>query len=133
MENLNAENVKKALEIHTGIKDKTCEECPYNRDAHDEICLDVLTVDTLTLITSQGQRIGELTEENEVRKRCNTMLNNELRRIDNIKVDTVRKMQEKLMQKILEITVRNDTFAYFLEGYIDQIAKEILEEDQCLT
>ena len=67
MENLNAEKVKKALEIHTGILDKACEECPYNRDAHDEICLDVLVVDTLALITSQEQRIKELTEEkNEV-------------------------------------------------------------------
>ena len=65
MENLNAKKVKKALEIHTGILDKACEECPYNREAYDEICLDVLVVDTLALISSQEQRIKELTEENE--------------------------------------------------------------------
>lgn len=49
------------------------------------------------------------------------------------KADTVRKMQERLMQKIFENTVGNDSFAYFLKGYIDQIAKEMLEEDQCQT
>ena len=43
------------------------------------------------------------------------------------KADTVRQMQERLMQKILENTVGNDSFAYFLKGYIDQIAKEIEE------
>lgn len=43
--------------------------------------------------------------------------------------DTVRKMQERLMEKILENTVGNDSFAYFLKGYIDQVAKE-MEEDK---
>ena len=62
---LNAEKVKKALEIHTGILDMPCEECPYNCDAHDEICLDVLAADALALINSQEQRIGELAKENE--------------------------------------------------------------------
>ena len=65
MENLNAEKVKKALKIHTGILDMPCEECPYNCDAHDEICLDVLTKDALALINSQEQRIGELEAECE--------------------------------------------------------------------
>lgn len=65
MENLNAEKVKKALEIHTGILDMPCEECPYNCDAHDEICLDVLPKDALALINSQEQRIKELTEERD--------------------------------------------------------------------
>lgn len=63
MENLNAETIKKALEIHTG--DMPCEECPYNCDAHDEICLDVLAADALALINSQEQRIGKLAEEVE--------------------------------------------------------------------
>ena len=43
------------------------------------------------------------------------------------KADTVRKMQERLMQKILENTVGNDSFAYFLKGYIDQVTKEMEE------
>lgn len=80
MENLNAEKVKKALEIHTGILDMPCEECPYNCDAHDEICLDVLAADILALINSQEQRIGELAKENE---RLTRLANLRQRDLDN--------------------------------------------------
>lgn len=65
MVEINREQIIKALEIHTGILDMPCEECPYNCDAHDEICLDFLTKDALALINSQEQRIGELAEEVE--------------------------------------------------------------------
>lgn len=62
----------KALKIHTGVLDMPCEECPYNCDAHDEICLGGLVTDVLALINSQEQKIKELTEENE-RVRADTI------------------------------------------------------------
>lgn len=144
MENLNAEQIIKALECCTrGIKsneDRPCLECPYNEcnlvggTSERQIkgtCQGWLMKDALALITSQEQRIKELTEENErlnaqikegieLAKQIPEMINETARA-------TVKKMQEKLMQKILEITVGNDSFAYFLKGYIDQTAKEMLE------
>lgn len=80
MVEINREQIIKALEIHTGILDMPCEECPYNCDAHDEICLDVLTKDALALINSQEQRINELTEENE---RLTRLANLRQRDLDN--------------------------------------------------
>lgn len=73
------------------------------------------------------QRIKELTEENEVRKRCNTMLNNELRRIDNIKADTVRKMQEDLKSCFCPDC---DYSGYDVRRVIDLKAKEMVEGDK---
>ncbi len=65
MENLNAEQVKKALEccIVNDWNSTKCNECPiYNGGGG---CIDELKEFTLALINSQEQRIKELTEENE--------------------------------------------------------------------
>ena len=153
MENPNAEKVKKALEIHTGILDKACEECPYNRDAHDEICLDVLVVDTLALITSQEQRIKELTEENErlitaiplwakqcveLEERCmalraevsvkKKLLDKAEETIAKERAKTVREMQERLKEcfdnEIEHKSIYTESQVLFV---INQIAKEVLE------
>lgn len=60
MENLNAEQVKKALELC--YAEATCSECPYQK-----ICFEVsqwqIMKDALALINSQEQRIGELEAE----------------------------------------------------------------------
>lgn len=161
MENLNAKNI--INEIQSLIKAlKNCGGWVKRGNGEGWFNHEILA-DTLALITSQEQRIKELTEENERLGKVITDLIREgkmylkqrdalqcrvnylkkydeerdialhARLIAETRADTVRKMQERLMQKILENTVGNDSFAYFLKGYIDQIAKEILEEDQCQT
>lgn len=76
---LNAEKVKKALEIHTGILDMPCEECPYNQDNGSEICIDLLIADSLALIESYEKKIKELTEvvkQSETAGGCEESVNN---------------------------------------------------------
>lgn len=63
MENLNAEQIKKALERCVGDT-ADCNNCPYWVDV-DVNCFDNVKSDALALINSQEQRIKELTEENE--------------------------------------------------------------------
>lgn len=66
MENLNAEQIKKALECC--ISGDDCTICPL-RD--EQSCPCVLNENALALIKSQEQRIKELTEENErLQKLC---------------------------------------------------------------
>ena len=64
MENLNAETVKKALEC-CNSEGHICGKCPYESVRIGISCRDKLIRDALALITSQEQRIKELTEENE--------------------------------------------------------------------
>ena len=59
MENLNAETVKKALKCCDGTL-AGCKECPNYNDRYR--CK--IEAEALALITSQEQRIKELTEEN---------------------------------------------------------------------
>ncbi len=71
MENLNAEQVKKALECcgskHYSDEKYECKNCPLNGRSFDEgSCYDeVLHDNALALIISQEQRIKELAEENK--------------------------------------------------------------------
>lgn len=78
MENLNAETVKKALECCTrgrkSKEDRPCLDCHYNEcnlvggtseRQTTGTCQGWLMKDALALINSQGQRIKELTGENE--------------------------------------------------------------------
>lgn len=127
MENLNAEQVKKALECCT-LGD--CYPCPYGNIGAG--CRDKMSEDALALITSQEQRIGELAEENErlksevsVKRKlldkaevridcldevnkvlkadiCNATMNLEhiTKENDRLKADTVREMQERLTKKV---------------------------------
>ena len=151
MENLNAEQIKKALECHAGYF--SCDECPYDpyEETGERYCGCVLAKHALALITSQEQRIKELTEENErlrgillqftdiVHKWGNkngydtseislVPILNEANAIKTqIEADTVRKMQERLKMY----------FGTYILGYkiplsevlkvINQIAKEMLE------
>ena len=43
--------------------------------------------------------------------------------------DVIDEFAERFMKKILENTVGNDSLAYFLKGYIDQIANEMKGAD----
>lgn len=80
-------------------------------------------------LTEENERLkARVLEENHLRHQAEEML---AQGMTVVKSDTVRKMKERLMQKILENNVGNDSFAYFLKGYIDQIAKEMLEGMEC--
>ena len=87
--------------------------------------------DALALITSQEQRIRELTEENkrlrDERDRYKRYyLNHDYDRMEaDIRADTVRKMQEKLHAR--KVSYGNITFRVVSLDDIDQIAKEMLE------
>ena len=66
MENLNAEQIKKALEccyMQELEHNENCPECPYT-DLYPD-CAEYLGKHALALINSQEQKIKELTEENE--------------------------------------------------------------------
>jgi uncharacterized small protein (DUF1192 family) len=86
--------------------------------------------DALALITSQEQRIKELTEENERLQAEITHLEGhreaDIKAFKTLKADTVRKMQEKLKAK-----AKNNEWNGTICGEdIDQIAKEMLEGEQ---
>ena len=64
MENLNAEQVKKALECC--VVNSNCNGCPlWEGYVTHKNCLQTVCINALALIKSQEQRIKELAEENE--------------------------------------------------------------------
>lgn len=66
MENLNAEQIIKALEC-CASPEYRCEECPIDQKKKDDcVCGQFLAQNALALITSQEQRIAELTQANEM-------------------------------------------------------------------
>jgi hypothetical protein len=168
MKNLNAEQVKKALECcvkaetHLDCRKLKCpalinDECIYIGET-DEDCDRQQLADALALITSQEQRIKELTEENaevkanwqklkeshesacekcraefkrltEENERFSQSLANSKSILANSKADTVRKMQERLIAEIENAPNANEFFITAWRTKIDQIAKEMLEGD----
>ena len=107
MENLNAEQVKKALQGHIGVVDMRCEKCPYNQDNGSEICIDLLMTDALALINSQEQRIKELTEENE----------------------RLRAIPEQICEQARQMCFIVGDEEYVTLCELDQIAKEMLGKE----
>ena len=152
MENLNAEQIKKALECCTSYCDK--DNCPYKTHDIPIACMTMRMVDALALITSQEQKIKELTEENErlrgillqftdiVHKWGNKngydtseislvpILNEETAIKAKIKADTVRKMLQRIKQDAIAVSLLSNPPKFMLEireDALDQIAKEMLE------
>jgi hypothetical protein len=151
MENLNAEQVKKALQGHIGVVDMRCEECPYNQDNGSEICIDLLITDALALINSQEQdkeKLGllideivkekrELFEENKrltaENERLHASCTQLTQNLHECKADTVRKMQERLkaeMRNTAKYSFGGREYSVIGEAFIDQIAKEMLEGEE---
>ena len=64
---LNAEQIKKALECCESHEGDNCPDCPYHYtvNGYNHHCREDMVTDALALINSQEQRIKELTEENE--------------------------------------------------------------------
>ena len=125
MENLNAEQVKKALGC---CINRSCGvDCPYY-DA--EICtLDIMR-DALALINSQEQRIKELTEENEKLSAQKYYIHSDGRiemvpTVESVRSDTVRKMHFEIQQRCIKRGIYP-----LLVGYtVDQVAYEITGDD----
>lgn len=142
MENLNAEQVKKALECWASGKpcDEKCSILDHEEGGH---CLKLTIRSVFALIKSQEQRIKELTEENEklraevsVKKK---LLDKCVDLEDGVRADTVRKMQSAIKkyysQPRYQPTRKNPnkhTMIEHLFNVIDLTAKEILE-DVCDT
>jgi hypothetical protein len=122
---LNAEQVKKALECCHSHSYKNCPECPYNKDTK-KACFMLLMEHSLALITSQEQRIKELTEQ-AYRLECDLQLNADekavAKAIEQTKKATVRKMQSEIKERC----IKGGIYPAFVARTIDQIAKEMLE------
>lgn len=138
MENLNAENI--INEIQSLIKAlKDCGGWVKRGNGEGWFNHEILA-DALALITSQEQRIGELTEENaRLRNRitCQVVLPDEkleeiknecLERVEldikKIEADTVRKMHERLKAKAEPMPMYSHLKIVYTSD-IDQISKEL--------
>lgn len=148
---LKAEQIIKALECcqFRHIK-KNCDGCKYHRWI-EPACRDLICQDALALITSQEQRIKELSEENErLHASCTELTrkmqdnvraeNEELRKssecdMRKLKSDTVRKMKALIevrsgMCAKNENGILTNRIYHLPEDILDQIAKEMLEESK---
>jgi hypothetical protein len=133
MKNLNAEQIKKALECCTIWCG--CDDCPFDPKGDcykgSMECGNDLMKNALALINSQEQRIKELTEENERLMRDKTALECIVSTARNqAKAATVRKMQERL-KALIKSDYINGTREQAMSA-IDQIANELLNgEGMC--
>lgn len=130
MENLNAEQIKKALESCTrGRKnkdDRPCLDCPYN-----ECNLVGGTSERQTKGTCQGwlmrdalALINELTEEIADLK---AIAEQYQKQFEEAKAGAVRKMAERLTKEFDRMHKSNFITVEVRQWIIDQIAKEMLE------
>lgn len=99
-----------------------CDECPYE---NEENCV-------AEMLSDASDRIRELIEDNEAQAETIKSL---LETIKSIQAATVREMSERIkadMNNVSRWSFHNDPNEYFIIGkpLIDQIAKEMLEEDQ---
>ena len=114
MGNLNAEQIKKALECCYVAH--CCEGCHFDNMC---LCVDKLGVEAFALIKSQEQRIAGLTEENEGLYRLIDEKIQECQKWqDRINIEckyteaiTVRKMRERLKNAFPSIAEAIDYFA----------------------
>ena len=131
---LNRDQIIKALEYCTNYAPLRCDECPMEAPPMtfkgSLSCSDKLMEIALALITSQEQKIKELTEDNED---LNKTISNLLETIKDIKTDTARKMQEIIatkcaVHKMYYVPNKEPTIIYELTNWeLDQIVKEMLE------
>ena len=106
MENLNAEQIIKALECC--LVENDCTGCPLHHQYKID-CLKYAGEKALSLIK-------ELTEENE-----------------RLRADTVRKMLERIKEDAISVSLLSNPPKFMLEireDALDQIAKEMLEGEK---
>jgi hypothetical protein len=122
---LNAEQIKKALEC-CSADTADCHSYPYSEFSEFN-CFDNAKKDALALITSQEQRIKELTEQ-AYRLECDLQLNADekavAKAIEQTKKATVRKMQSEIKERC----IKGGIYPAFVARTIDQIAKEMVED-----
>jgi hydrogenase maturation factor HypF (carbamoyltransferase family) len=124
MENLNAEQIKKALECCKSPKLTKCDGCP--REKEDGHCMYRLNEDASALIKSQEQRIEEFEAE---RKKWQGRIEIEC---EYTKSDTVRKMQERLKAEAYPFPCAIGVEYAVPYCKIDRIANELLNgEEMC--
>ena len=107
-----------------------CEECPIDRAKKDDcMCGQFLAQNALALIkelTEENERLhASCTELTQCYTKVETLYKIECKRVDTVKADTVRKMQEGL--KANKICRDGLSFKVVDFDTIDQIAKEMLE------
>jgi L-fucose isomerase-like protein len=125
---LKREDIIKALE-YCGTSYSCNEKCPFVPNTHKGSlgCSEELMLTALALIK-------ELTEENErLREKADRHLENlkavlEERDENTIKADTVRKMQERLMETAFSIPMCPSKIIY--ADNVNVIAKDMLEGDE---
>lgn len=139
MENLNAEQIKKALECCSSSDGVfACESgCPYWGGDYDTCpCTEepnFIIKNALALINSQEQRIKELTEKNERLNATKYYMHSDgkievIPSVDSVRADTIKKMQERL--KADAVTIQDHTGKLGVVvgvGNIDDAAREMLE------
>ncbi len=137
MENLNAETIKKALECCGAVytEPNNCSACPLDSKRNCRYLVHRLA---LALITSQEQRIKELTEEKERLREDNEIKSSKRANIFEIanafergRTDGVQEMQERLKTKMNDLSRMGgifDTYYLVSKSFIDQIAKDMIGE-----
>ena len=142
MENHSAEWVKEAMENAERTK-MNLERCKYGKEKPNcsecdfkpwikPICQRLLCSVALELITSQEQRIKELTEENENLHASCTELTQECKKWQGrLKIEckytekiTIKKMHAEIARRCIE----GGIYPAFVESTIDQIVKELTED-----
>lgn len=116
MSKMNREQIVKALECCSVYEN--CDGCPHFGGVTEDYCRYKTMVNALALIR-------ELTKENEgltelLDARCDRCKERE-------RADTVRKMQKRLKGSLMRF--KNEAFMAIVDVCIDNVAKEMLEED----
>jgi hypothetical protein len=133
----------KALECCVTTSAGDCENCGYRGKSHDNFitCTNCLIADALALIKSQEQKSKELTEENERLRADKDYWKNRAKESESeydqaVKrgyelgaVDYVKSFAERLKAEIEQTPNANEHFIKAWKSKIDQIAKEMLMED----
>ena len=129
MSELNREQIIKALECCKSPKLTKCYGCP--RDKEDGHCMYRLNEDALSLIkelTEENERLSGAVKQYEEERKYHFEMSR--KRIVEAKADTVRKMQDRLMEcfnnEVEHLAMYTEAQVIFA---IDQIAKEMLEGD----
>ena len=130
MENLNAEQVKKALECC--IKNQ-CENCCQCGNWHEQWnCMTSLMKNALALINSQEQRIKELAAENERLKAQKYYIHSDGRiemipTVESVRADTIDEFVKMVKEKMREVATGKRT-SLIGTGWIDEIARVLKGE-----
>ena len=134
MENLNAEQIIKALECISRTGDVLCAGCDYRK--YDGLaCHRIGAKNALALINQLAEENERLNTSCTALIQCCTKLETlykiECKRVDTVRADTVREMLQRIKDDAASISLLSNPPKFMLEireDALDQIAKE-MEED----